>query len=172
MWQELCDRTEIQFKALMPRISPLPGFFLLGTAGVLHTTPASPRLSLIWLFLTEYCVLLLKASQAWSLWKLIPPGGWQWQLCWFLLALLGSVAKGWKWGVTDLKRGHVPVIYMLGARGKGLHSVFPLRGASYSPLSFCPLCWDMRGSFLLLVLTEMWWTRQLQTGFSLTAESL
>lgn len=41
------------------------------------------------------------------------------------------------------------MVYMLGARGKGLQSVFPLPCVSYSPLPFCPLCWDIRGSFLL-----------------------
>lgn len=91
MWQELCDRTEIQFKALMPWISPLPGFFLLGTAGVLHTTPASPRLSHLTLSDRILCATFkslpglepLEAHPSWRLavTALLVPTGTAWECC-------------------------------------------------------------------------------------------
>lgn len=123
------------------------------------------------LTLTEYCVLLLKASR--GLWKLIPPGGWQWQLCWFLLALLGSVAAGWKQGGTDLKPGHAPWFTCWGPEEKGCSQY------SHSVLSPTPrfpsvpsVGTSEAAACCRYSVTEIWWTHQRSTGVSLRAESL
>lgn len=71
---------------------------------------------------------------------LLVPTGTAWECC-------SRMETGWNWSEARA----CSMIYTLGARGKGLQSVFPLRSVSYSSLSFCPLCWDIRGSCLLSI---------------------